>query len=353
MIFPEPFPARGAADEPRGGPVSDTIQVADQSNVGAVRRHAAVLATRAGLNDTERGTLAVVVTEAATNLARHAAGGIVALRVLGTPPGGVEMLALDRSPGIHDLVRAMADGYSTSGTAGQGLGAIRRMASEFDLFSSAEHGTALLARVWSAAADPGRVAQLRREGVVCVPVATELACGDGWVFMHQPHRTMVVLADGLGHGPEAARAADEAVRIAREYHGAPPSRIVEAAHGPLMATRGAALAIAEVVPSERIVRFAGVGNISGVIASPRDTRSMASHHGTVGHTMRKVQDFTYPWSDDSSLIMHSDGIMTRWRPDDYPGLVTHHPAIVAGVLYRDFNRSRDDATVIAFHGQRQ
>jgi anti-sigma regulatory factor (Ser/Thr protein kinase) len=123
------------------------VLVADESSVGTVRRRAAALATRAGLSDTERGTLAVVVTEAATNLARHAADGIVALRTLGTPPGGVEVLALDESPGIHDLLQAMADGYSTGGTAGRGLGAIRRMASEFDLFSSAEHGTALLARV--------------------------------------------------------------------------------------------------------------------------------------------------------------------------------------------------------------
>jgi hypothetical protein len=44
--------------------------------------------------------------------------------------------------------------------------------------------------------------------------------------------------------------------------------------------------------------------------------------------------------------MHSDGIAPRWRLDAYPGLMTAHPALVAGVIYRDFGRDRDDATIL-------
>lgn len=353
MTFGEPMRPDDMAAQAHGGPVSVVITLTDLSRVGEARRRAATLGMQAGLNDAERGALAVVVTEAATNLAQHATDGRIVLRTLGTPPGGVEVLALDKSPGIHDVVRAMADGYSTRGTTGTGLGAIRRMASQFDLFSTAETGTALLARVWSAAADPAKIAEIRREGAVCVPIAGEQVCGDGWMFVHSPGRTLAVLVDGLGHGPDAALAADEALRIVRAAPGLPASRIIERAHGALMATRGAAIAIAEILPSEQIVRFTGVGNISGIIATAQGTRSMASNHGTVGHTMRKTQEFTYPWSSDACLILHTDGIMTRWHLDAYPGILTHHPALLAGILYRDFTRGRDDATVLVLHGRHQ
>lgn len=336
-----------------GGPVSTVISVEDESQVGAARRGAAALAVRAGLGETERGALALIVTEAATNLARHAIGGMVALRILGDPPtGGVEILALDKGPGIHDLTRAMADGYSTTGTAGHGMGAIRRMANEFDIYSSAESGTALLARIWSASANQSGFAAGYEDGVVCVPREGESACGDGWSVVRTPHRVLAVVVDGLGHGVEAARAADETLRIVRELSGWPAARIIEAAHGQLHATRGAALAIAEIALSEQIVRFAAVGNISGAIVSGQSSRGMASYNGTVGVALHKVHEVVYPWQKDDCLILHSDGIMTRWRLEAYPGLVAHHPALVAGVLFRDFNRGRDDATVLAVSPRR-
>ncbi|HET7551052.1 MAG TPA: SpoIIE family protein phosphatase, partial [Gemmatimonadaceae bacterium] len=155
-----------------------------------------------------------------------------------------------------------------------------------------------------------------------------------------------VVVDGLGHGAEAARAADEALRIVRECAGWSPARTIEAAHGPLRATRGAAIAVAEVVASERVLRFAGIGNISGTIVARGESKSLTSYNGTVGLALRKVQELTYPWPDGAYLVMHSDGITSRARPDAYPGLIERHPAIVAGVIFRDFYRGRDDATVL-------
>lgn len=334
-----------------GGPISSVVPIEDESNVGAARRSAAALSTRAGLGETEHGAFAVIVTEAATNLARHAKEGLLALRVVGTPPdAGVELLALDRSPGIYDINRAMGDGYSTSGTAGHGLGAIRRMASEFDIYSSPDGGTALLARVWPPSRTRQRRATSYVDGVVCVPYAGEWTCGDAWSLIRTPNGVQAVVVDGLGHGAEAARAADEALRIVRECEGWSPARTIEAAHGPLRATRGAAIAVAEVVASEQVLYFAGVGNISGTIVSRGKSRGLTSHNGTVGFALHKVQEFTYPWQDNACLVMHSDGITSRARADAYPGLAERHPAIVAGVIFRDFNRGRDDATVLVVRG---
>lgn len=339
-----PGPALGGA---LGGPASVSLAVSDPSHVGEVRRRANALGVAAGLGETELGTLAVVVTEAATNLARHAVEGVILLRLAGTPPAAVELLALDKGPGIRDLAKAMSDGYSTAGSAGHGLGAIRRMAAEFDVYSAPDTGTALFAcvranqRSMTGESDPGT------SGVVCLPMGTERDCGDAWRIDRTPHRALVVLADGLGHGHDAARAADVAMHTAERHAQHSPARIIEAAHAAMHATRGAALAVAEIVPSEQRLTFAGVGNISGVIVSPDGAKSLASLNGTAGHEMRAVREFTYPWSGHACLIMHSDGLRARWQLGSYPGLAAHHPALVAGVLFRDFTRGRDDATVLA------
>ncbi len=354
MTYPGPARAADGLGGATGGPVSTVVPIEDESNVGTARRTAAALAARAGLGETERGTLAVIVTEAATNVARHAKEGILVLRIVGAPPmAGVEVLALDKSPGIHDINRALGDGYSTGGTAGRGLGAIRRMASEFDIYSSPEGGTALLARVWAASRQPPCDARSCMDGVVCVAQQGEWASGDAWSLTPTPDGVRAVVVDGLGHGAGAARAAEEALRVVRESEGWTPIRTIEAAHGALRSTRGAAIAVADIDTSERIVHFAGVGNISGTIVARDESRNLTSYNGTVGVALRKVQEFTYPWPSGACLVMHSDGLTSRARPDAYPGLSERHPAIVAGVLFRDFYRGHDDATVLAVRERRE
>jgi anti-sigma regulatory factor (Ser/Thr protein kinase) len=351
-------------DRPMGGPSATLWRVDDASQVGEVRRAAATLAGEAGLGEAERGTLAVVVTELATNLAAHATGGRVLLRAIGEPgAGGVEALAIDDGPGIANPERAQEDGYSTAGTAGKGLGAIARMADEFDLYSRAGVGpgigTTLVARVWSAGAraaaartthDPTTTTSALpalRTGVVCVPVAGETACGDAWLVIPRGDVLLVVVVDGLGHGDSAAVAADEAARAIRASRETSPSALVHAAHGPLRATRGAALAVAAIQPDRGTLAFAGIGNISAAVHTVDGARSLASHNGTVGHAMRTVQEFTYEWPARATLVMHSDGINTRWRLDGYPGLLHYDPSLLAATLYRDAARGRDDATVVA------
>ncbi|HMB03511.1 MAG TPA: SpoIIE family protein phosphatase [Isosphaeraceae bacterium] len=157
-----------------------------------------------------------------------------------------------------------------------------------------------------------------------------------------------MVADGLGHGARAAEAAQAAVRIFHDRAAAGPAAVLQAAHLGLRNTRGAALAIAEIDRAAGAVRFAGIGNIAATILGPDGERgtNLVSHNGTVGHEMRKVQEFVSPWPEGSLLVMHSDGLGTHWRLGRYPGLVARHPSLIAGVLYRDFKRGRDDVTVL-------
>jgi len=159
---------------------------------------------------------------------------------------------------------------------------------------------------------------------------------------------LLLIADGLGHGPLANTAASEAVRVFRGNRGVTLERLLDLMHAALRPTRGAAASLVQINLRTREVRFAGVGNVAGMIlASPTTSQGMASHNGTLGHALRKAQGFTYPWPAGGVLVMHSDGLGSQWKLEKYPGLFRRHPALIAGVLYRDFNRGRDDVTVIA------
>jgi Stage II sporulation protein E (SpoIIE) len=183
-------------------------------------------------------------------------------------------------------------------------------------------------------------------GVINLPKVGEKICGDSWAAANAGSKNSILVADGLGHGSLASEASREAVAVFQTNVKLGPKAILEKTHAALKHTRGAAAAIAQIDRTQNTVCFAGVGNISGVIYTDTQTRSMVSYNGTIGHQMRKVEEFTYPWTPHSILIMHSDGLATQWDLNRYPGLASKHPAAIAAVLYRDFKRSRDDMTVI-------
>lgn len=330
-------------------PRSERFAVTDASQVGEARRAAVAAAERAGLGETATGRIGVVATELATNLAKHAQEGALLVRPVLEHPGhpGVEVLALDRGPGIPDAAAALRDGFSTGGTRGAGLGAVARMSDVFDVYSQPA-GTAILARIWGAAGAPTTAhARIVRAGAIDTPAPGEQVSGDAWRVWQREGRALIVVADGLGHGPEAAVAADAATAVVEAHPDLAPGELLERMHLALRATRGAAVAVCELEQVTRRARFAGIGNISAALLDGAGSRSLTSHNGIVGHQVRKVQEFTYEWPADSMLVLHSDGIATRWRLEQYPGLVARQPSLVAGVLYRDFVRGRDDATVLA------
>lgn len=323
------------------------ITASDLSRVGHARRHAVAMAGAMGFSELRQGQLGIIITEAAGNIAAHAQQGEIVL----TPwqfqgDSGIDVLAVDSGKGIADIGRSLEDGFSTAGTPGQGLGAMSRLSSALQIYSSPGNGTALFARVVQESASAEVVANDYALGAVSLPIAGETACGDAWSAVYTPGRSIYIVADGLGHGPSAAEAAAEAIRIFAESADLSPARILADAHGALAKTRGAAVSIAEVDHTKGLLNYAGVGNVAGAILQGSRTRSMISMNGTLGHTIGRIQQFAYPWEKNSSLIMHSDGLATRWNFEQYPGLSARHPALIAGVLYRDFCRKRDDVTIL-------
>lgn len=322
------------------------VTVADQSQVGEARRAVSRLSTELGFDDHETGRVAIVVTELATNVARHGRGGqLLVRRVDGDT--GLEIVAVDKGPGIADVERAVRDGYSTAGTPGKGLGAVRRMSDGFDIYSQPGKGTAVLALMRRPRASNPAAATLALElGVICVAAPGERVCGDAWIIVAGLTGPSIAIVDGLGHGEPAHEAAVAGIEACQRLPSASPSDLISRMHQALRSTRGAAAAVAEWDARAGAVRFAGVGNISCGITGADGSRSLASMNGTVGFEMRRVQEFSQSVDPGAVLVMHSDGINTRWRLDQYPGLRQRHPALAAAVLYRDFLRGRDDATVV-------
>jgi anti-sigma regulatory factor (Ser/Thr protein kinase) len=323
-----------------------SLQVRDASHPAEARRTAAQLARDARFDETDAGNVAIIVTELATNLIKHATQGEILIRpVVRGAVVGLEFIALDRGPGIANLTHCFRDGYSSAGSAGTGLGAIARLAGEFDIHSVPGKGTAVLARVWPRGSMSGKAAGLEF-GIVSLPKPGEDICGDGWKYQLLADSSVCLVADGLGHGTNAAAAAMEAIAVFVEHRTKSPAEIVERSHHALRSTRGAAVAVAQVDHLHKTAHFCGVGNIAAAIVTDGQVRQMVSLNGTAGLEARKISEFSYPWSRQSTLIMHSDGLMSRWDLKLYPALAQRHPSLIAGVLYRDYNRSRDDVTVL-------
>ena len=324
------------------------IRITDESQVGEARREAMLVSAALGFDDTTRGKAGIIVTEAAGNLMRHAVDGTLILQPLFDGMRcGLEILAVDKGPGMADPARCLQDGYSTAGTPGTGLGAIVRLAHEFDLDSHVGKGTVLLARLWREPPAPEILTLVPQVGGVSTPIEGERLCGDAWAFARWEGRVVVAVADGLGHGEQAEVASQRAIEIFRGSASERPAQIVDAAHAALRVTRGAAMAVVEISSD---VRFAGVGNIAGSVVDRDKSRSTVSLNGIVGHQMTRAQEYTYPWTPTSLLVLASDGLRTHWRLDEYPGLPRRHPSVIAATLWRDFSRGRDDVTVVVARG---
>lgn len=155
-----------------------SIAITERSSSGAVRRISAQMAERARIKDAEHGRVPLIVTELATNQLLHATGGEILIRMLPTEAGpGIEIIALDRGPGIPDIQRCMADGYSSGGTGGTGLGAVRRLSTEFDIYSKPQMGTVVMSRVRSLDRKPPATTEF---SALNVPAPNETQCGDAW-----------------------------------------------------------------------------------------------------------------------------------------------------------------------------
>ena len=322
------------------------ITVRDPTDVASARRRVVGLAADIGYDETQAGRVAIVVTELAQNLLRHGGGGEILAQADPHRPAGIEIVALDHGPGMADVAACLHDGFSTSGTSGNGLGAIHRLTHHL-LIHSSNAGTAVLARMGTEEASEAAIS--RTAASLCIAQPGESVCGDSAAIVTRQDGSIgILLADGLGHGPLAAAASQEAVRLFQKHPDTSPAEALNILHDGLRPTRGAAAAAAVIDRQARRVTYSGVGNIAGFITDTGGTRRLVSLSGTVGHIARRMQEFHYPIFNRPCLVMFSDGLASSWSPESHPNLFMLDPTLIASVLYRDHQRGRDDASVLVW-----
>ncbi len=316
------------------------VRVEDSSAVGACRGAALALAGRLDFTAHRTDQLVLAASEAASNLHKHAVEGSMLLRIVRDSHGpGIELVTIDAGPGLRDAGAALRDGHSTSGSLGIGLGAIQRLADFYDLYSAPGRSTALVARFWPVP----HIAAVPYAGLVR-PINGETECGDVFGAAEAAGGVTGVLCDGLGHGPLAARAAQEAVAAVLEDPAAEPAALVERAHRRLASTRGGALGVVQVTGAA--VLFAGLGNIAATILAGGARKGMISVPGIAGHQARSIRQFEYTAPPGAAVILHSDGISARWDAAALPGLNTRDPLVIAAELMAQAGTHRDDAGIL-------
>jgi anti-sigma regulatory factor (Ser/Thr protein kinase) len=344
---------------------TDRHEIRDPEDVGSLRRAIRRLAGGMGIGATESARIELAATELATNILVHAgAPGYVLVQMATEADGpGIEVVAVDRGPGISEVDKALgraptplgdervASGMARRGGLGCGLASVERLASEFDLYSLAGWGTAVLARFRFA----GRAAQDLHCGGIAVPLLAGTASGDAWAFKYETSGAAVLLADGLGHGVEAARAAAPAVTLFHAHADrADLEQYLHRVHEALRATRGAAVSVCRIDSHENTVFFAGIGNVEGRLYLGGTTAGLAPRNGTMGLGLYapKIQVREYKWAPGARLLLHSDGIRTHFDFGLHRALPRKDPVLVAAVLHRDLTRERDDATLVTITDMR-
>ncbi|MEU5183945.1 ATP-binding SpoIIE family protein phosphatase [Streptomyces longwoodensis] len=326
---------------------------ADIALAAAARRQAGHLARAVGLSEERAAQVELCVTEMATNLLKHANDGSLALRVVRSRGrAGVECLSLDNGPGIDDVGRALRDGTSGYGSLGIGMGAIGRLADASGIHSLPGRGTVVCARFWSdgRTAEPETVAT----GGLTRPITGEQLCGDTWAVRSldgpSAGALLLMMCDGLGHGPLAARVGDQARAAFRESRHISPDAVLRDVHQGLKGSRGAAVAIALVDMADQRVHFTGVGNITALLVHDDRRNGLLSMPGIVGAQLPRARTQATAFPPGTALVMHSDGLSDRWKPLDFPGLFARDPSLVAGQLLNQNAVRRDDAGIlVALH----
>ena len=325
-------------------------RIEDRSYLSIIKKEIAKAAEAIGFPAERIGRLDIIVNELASNLLKH---GLRKRELLWKPfwhgkESGIEILALDGGQGISNPGLAMQDGYSTSGTAGEGLGAIKRLSDSFDLYSQAGVGTVVVARLFSREI-PLWYDKTFKIAAISVPKSGEKLCGDGFHIEYDPEQQLfrLLVLDGLGHGPDAHLAAQAAIEAYTNARQQDQSLVLKQIHGEIKKTRGAVGMALQYNFEDKKLRYCGVGNIGGKLIAPDGTKALMSYNGIVGHTMSsRIHDHELNWEKGRLLILHSDGITSRWDLAKYQQVQKHDPALIAACLYRDHNRGTDDVTVL-------
>ncbi|WP_207531909.1 SpoIIE family protein phosphatase [Desertivirga arenae] len=319
----------------------------DRSYFSLLKKEIHSRVSEAGFGTQKMAEIDIIVSEMTSNLFKYAIGGEILLSY-GQENGldYFEIISIDNGPGMADASKMIADGVSTTNTLGHGLGSIKRLSDKFEIYSQKGWGTIALSRIYreTPALKKRPPLEIRR---LVVSKPGESVSGDGCYYEMGTDTVKILVADGLGHGIEANKAVNEAVKAFKELHLNDPTDIVRHLHSSIKKTRGMVGTVIVYDIKTKTWKFSGIGNISMKLLNSLSSKNYISYNGIIGHnipTTMKAQEASN--SDYNLMILCSDGIKSRWESSKYPLISKYDLSILAAALYKDFARKTDDMSVV-------
>jgi serine phosphatase RsbU (regulator of sigma subunit) len=174
------------------------------------------------------------------------------------------------------------------------------------------------------------------------------ASGDVHVVAPFQEGVLVGLIDGLGHGFEAAIAAQAAADVLSAHAGEPVQALIQRCHERLRKTRGAVMSLASFDQAKSSMTWIGVGNVEGVLlrAFPSaDSRheSTSTRGGIVGYQLPPLRAYTVSISQGDTVILATDGIESGFS--DGVNL-QRGPQEIADSILAMYAKGSDDSLVV-------
>ena len=327
--------------------------VSDTLACGTAQHSVRQMATTLGFIATACEEIALVVAELASNLVKHAGRGTLTLRpLLENGRKGIEIETLDQGPGIPDVEGSFADGYSTSGSLGYGLGTVNRLMDQVDIHSTPGSGTHIACRRWIRENPDSQNGHFWDVGVYTRPRRLVAENGDAFVVKHWGSELLIGLVDGLGHGEHAQKAALAAQQYVQSHDSQPMERIFAGVGRACKSTRGVVMALARFRSPDSLA-FASLGNIEVRAWAGAEHLAFRTKRGILGAQETNVSVQEFPWRPGWLFVLHSDGLRSHWNWDDFPGIEKEPAQIAASKLMRALATDNDDATVLAVRSKNQ
>lgn len=325
-----------------------SYRIDDRSFVAYLKREIHNLTLNTGFTTHRAGEIDIIISELTSNLIKFADEGEILYKATiedGKP--FIEVLCIDNGKGISNINRIMQDGFSSANTLGHGLGSIKRLSDDFQIYSLRDWGTVQYIKVGS---EKNELLPTRKKnldyGVMQVCAPGEQVCGYGYHIKYTQNGFQIFVGDGLGHGPNANDAVAEAIKAFKICRETDPVEILRDIHNSTRKTRGLVATVAAVDYKTATWQICGIGNISTRIYNGLENKTYSPYNGIVGHNIPRTLNTTkVPYEKHQTIIMHSDGLRTRWKLTDLQSILKQTPNIIAASLYKDNLRGNDDVTV--------
>ena len=323
--------------------------ISKAAEITLAKRKTRALALKIGFNKNEADEISIVITELGTNIIKHTKRGIITIiQVASRSKNGIQIEAKDNGSGFDDLEKAMINGYSTFNTLGCGMGTINHIMDELEITSDRKDGGYIITKKWIKPETVSGKQKCPFEFGAATRMHPKMSVnGDTFVIKQWENNSLVAVVDGVGHGMLANRSALKARNYIENHYDQPLTEIFRGASVACRSTTtGVVMAIATFDWVTSVIKFASVGNIETRIHNKTTPISFGLRRGVVGFKMPKILVNNEKWENGSIMIMHSDGLSTRWDWRTVLPFTTQSSTKLAQHLHRTLSKDNDDSTVM-------